>query len=88
MKNAEVKIMNEIISQIGNNSRRDKVALELATTNVKIEKDGRYYIVKLFDKEVKIACNKKYLYSPIYDLVMGSKIFNMAKKIIKQQFTV
>ena len=78
-------IRNEFLRQLGD-SRRDQRAKVLIMDNLKIEKHGAYYVVTLFDEEVKIHVNKKYIHNDIWRLVLLSGVLGIAKKQIKEEY--
>ena len=81
------KIMKEIEGIFEQGSLRDRTALKLVNENLRIEKDGRYYKLSIFGKELKIYCNKKYIANDIHYFIWHkTDVLRMTKNIIKDSF--
>lgn len=67
-------------------SLRDREAKRLIEENTAVTKDGKWWTVRLFGREVRVYCNTKNLYPKAYDLLLNNPVWGIAKKNVKAQF--
>lgn len=79
------KIISTANAYVKGNSLRDREARRLISENLRVEKQGRWYIVSLMDAMQKVYCSSKYC-NAIWFLINESGIYQIAKKNVKERF--
>ena len=80
------EIIMDTLSTMFTSSRRDNEALKLLKDNLRIEKIGRWYYLTLFGKSTGIYCSSKYCYRQINFLLSNNKVWELAKKNVKESY--
>lgn len=79
-------LRTETMNQIGKASARDRAAYQIAESALTIEKEGRYYVLTLFNNSVRVHVNTKYPYKKINDLLCNNVLWTNAKQEAKARY--
>ena len=82
------KIISVIEKEIAGTSLRDREVQRLVKNELKIEKQGHWFILSLLGVSVKIYTSSKYCFNKVDMLITQSNVYWIAKKNVKARFKI